>query len=88
MALQGITEWLRKDRCKLGTPMIMEKLRAKLQGHFNYYGVSGNCDMLQSFYHQACRIVFKWLNRRSQRKSCNWQGFGEMLSYFKFRSPR
>lgn len=81
-------KWIKKERCKLGTAAIMEKLRAKLQGHFNYYGVSGNCDMLKSFYHQTCRIVFKWLNRRSQRKSCNWQGFGEMLEYYRIPHPK
>jgi hypothetical protein len=70
------------------TPMIMEKLRAKLQGHYNYYGVSGNCDRLSAFYHQTCMITFKWLNRRSQRKSCNWQGFGEMLSYYRIPQPK
>ena len=43
----------------------MEALRAKLLGHFNYYGVSGNMDMLNSFYNLVRRIVFKWLNRRS-----------------------
>jgi RNA-directed DNA polymerase len=88
MALAAMQEWIKKERCKLGTAAIMEKLRSKLQGHFNYYGVSGNCDKLQSFYHQACRIVFKWLNRRSQRKSCNWNGFREMLEYYRIPRPR
>lgn len=60
-------QWAIKERCRLGTAAVLEKLRAKLQGHFNYYGVSGNFDMLQAFYRQACSIVFKWLNRRSQR---------------------
>lgn len=88
LALTAIKEWIKKERCKLGTAAIMEKLRAKLQGHFNYYGVSGNCDMLKSFYHQTCRIVFKWLNRRSQRKNCNWQGFREMLEYYRIPHPK
>jgi group II intron reverse transcriptase/maturase len=88
MALAAITAWIKKERCRLGTAAIMEKLRAKLQGHFNYYGVCGNIDMLHVFHRQACRIVFKWLNRRSQRKSCNWQGFREMLEYFNVPRPR
>jgi group II intron reverse transcriptase/maturase len=87
-ALSAMLSWIKSDRCKLGTTGIMEKLRAKLQGHYNYYGVSGNGDMLSSFYHQTCRIVFKWLNRRSQKKSCNWQGFREMLEFFKIPRPR
>jgi hypothetical protein len=36
MALAAITAWIKKERCRLGTAAIMEKLRAKLQGHFNY----------------------------------------------------
>ena len=88
LALTAMKEWIKKERCKLGTAAIMEKLRAKLQGHFNYYGVSGNCDMLKSFHHQTCRIVFKWLNRRSQRKSCNWQGFRKMLEYYRIPRPK
>ena len=88
LALMRMKDWIREEHCRLGTAEIMEKLRAKLQGHFNYYGVSGNCDMLRSFYHQTCRIVFKWLNRRSQRKSCNWQGFRGMLEYFRIPRPR
>jgi len=88
LALAAITTWIKEDRCKYGISIIMEKLRAKLQGHFNYYGVSGNVGMLQSFSYNACRIVFKWLNRRSQRKSFNWSGFKEMLKFFRIPQPR
>ena len=87
-ALAAIKEWIKSERCKFGIGVLMEKLRAKLQGHFNYYGVSGNYEKLQSFYHEACGIVFKWLNRRSQRKSYNWKGFEEMLKYYKIPRPR
>jgi len=38
MALKAMKEWIKSERCKLGTAALMEKLRAKLQGHFNYYG--------------------------------------------------
>ena len=88
LALSAMTTWIKAQRGVLGTAGIMEKLRAKLQGHYNYYGVSGNIAMLNSFYHQTCRIVFKWLNRRSQRKSCNWSRFREMLVYFRIPRPR
>jgi RNA-directed DNA polymerase len=88
LALSAITTWIKEDRCKYGTRAIMEKLRAKLLGHFNYYGVSGNMEMLKSFFSNACRIVFKWLNRRSQRKSCNWGGFKAMMDFFRIPRPR
>lgn len=32
-------------------------------------------------------FIFKWLNRRSQRKSYNWRGFSELLSQFKIPQP-
>jgi len=88
MALAAISSWIKKERSKLGTAVLLTKLRQKLQGHWNYYGVSGNYEMLSKFNSQACRLVFKWLNRRTQRKSCNWAGFKEMLSFFKVPRPR
>jgi len=87
-ALSAILSWIKKDRSRLGTGALLTKVKQKLQGHFNYYGVSGNYEMLSKFHYQVCRLVFKWLNRRTQRKSCNWAGFKEMLSYFKVPRPR
>ena len=87
-AIAGIQNWIKEVRCKLGTAGILIKLRQKLQGHWNYYGVRGNYDMLKKYYHQVKEIVLKWLNRRSQRKSCNWAGFDKMLKHFRVPSPR
>lgn len=88
LALSALTDWIKKDRSRLGTAALLIKFGQKLQGHFNYYGVSGNAEMLKRYYHQSCRIVFKWLNRRTQKKSCNWTGFSEMLAHFKVPLPR
>jgi len=67
-ALAGILQWIKKECCKLGTAKIFIKLRQKLQGHWNYYGVCGNYEMLSKYYHQVLKTIYKWLNRRSQRK--------------------
>ena len=88
LALMVILSWIKKERCKMGTSDILSKLRQKLQGHWNYYGVSGNIEMLNRYYWKVGRIMFKWLNRRSQRRSCNWQVFSDMLNYFKIPKPR
>jgi group II intron reverse transcriptase/maturase len=88
MALSAITKWIKLDRLASDIADIMESFRAKLLGHFNYYGVSGNMDMLKSFSNLSKRIVFKWLNRRSQRKSYNWRGFDELLKQFNVPQPR
>ena len=86
LALAAITKCIKLERYASDMVDIMDSFSAKLPGHFNYYGVSGNNDMLSSFYHHACHIVFKWLNRRSQRKSYSLHGFDELLK--KFRVPR
>jgi RNA-directed DNA polymerase len=71
LGLAVITKWIKLEQLVSDTVDIMGDLRAKLMGPFKYYGVSGNMDMLKSFYNLARRIVYKWLNRRSQRKSYN-----------------
>jgi len=88
LAIAAILTWIKAECSKLGTRALFTKLRQKLQGHWNYYGVCGNYEMLRQFYHQVCEIMYKWLNRRSQRKSCNWHGFSEMLKHFRIPRPR
>jgi group II intron reverse transcriptase/maturase len=88
LALTAMTVWIKKARSRLGTAALMIKFGQKLQGHFNEYGVSGNGEKMKGFYRQSCRIVFKWLNRRTQKKSCNWTRFCEMLRHFKVPRPR
>ena len=57
-------------------------LAAKLRGHYQYYGVSGNMPSLQRYYRLAMRLALKWLNRRSQRRSFNWAGFNAYLKHY------
>ncbi len=87
-ALASLRDWIRREKSRLGTAALFVKLKQKLQGHWNYYGVSGNYEMLHKFNVQARRLIFKWLNRRSQRKSCNWASFRAMLDYYQVPKPR
>ena len=48
---------------------------AKVRGHVRYYGVTFNTRALGVFVYQAIRIAYKWLNRRSQRRSFTWETF-------------
>ena len=66
----------------------MSTLRRKLQGHWNYYGVLGNSDRLWKLAHHVKRLVFKWLNRRSQRRSFNWARFVEAWERWEIPRPR
>jgi len=47
-----------------------------LRGHIQYYGVSGNSRGVAGYVYFATGLLFKWLNRRSQKRSMNWKRFG------------
>ena len=86
-SLKRFTEWC-KVKCRYGRKELFRELNAKLRGYYNYYGVVGNYASLKQFYDQAMRILYKWLNRRSQRRSYNWAGFRELLVEFQVERPR
>ena len=54
---------------------IWKQFNMKLRGHFQYYGVSFNTESLNSFHDESEKIIFKWLNRRSQKRSFDWDKF-------------
>ena len=60
-----------------GGRAMLEYVRRHLQGHIQYYGVSGNSRSLEQYVFQAGRLLFKWLNRRSQRRSVTWARFNQ-----------
>ena len=85
-SLKQLTVWC-QDKCRHGLKDLFRELNAKLRGYYNYYGVNGNYASLNQFFKSAIRILFKWLNRRSQRRSYNWTGFRELLQFFQIEQP-
>lgn len=79
--------WLRSNRT-LTTREIMQTTVRKLQGHFNYYGVTDNKQCVSNFKYQVRRILFKWLNRRGKRGCYNWDKFEKLLKLFPLPEPR
>jgi group II intron reverse transcriptase/maturase len=86
-SLKRLTQWCRKNR-NLRLRELFRKLNAKLRGYYNYYGVVGNYESLAQFFYRGMRILFKWLNRRSQRRSYNWDGFTALLEHYQVEKPR
>jgi RNA-directed DNA polymerase len=77
--LQRVKEWARARKDKERLPTLWTAFCAKLRGHIRYYGVSFNLAHVRRFLHRATRILWKWLNRRSQRRSMNWEQFRRFL---------
>ena len=70
--LKAVNTWGRLVRSQFPLKHIWAVFCSKLRGHIQYYGVSFNFRAVQTFEMKARRILFKWLNRRSQRRSFNW----------------
>jgi len=80
--------WLKRTRNLLPVKEWWPILAAKLRGHNQYYGVSGNMASLKRYYCTALRLTLKWLNRRSQRHSFDWDGFNRYLKHYPLPTPR
>ena len=68
--------------------ILMKKLNQKLVGHYRYYGVTYNVKMLIKYHYYVVNMLFKWLNRRSQKKSFTWEQFHMMLKDYPIAKPR
>lgn len=86
-SLHNFKVWA-KQNCLKRHKEFFSLLNSKLRGYYNYYGVIGNLDGIGDFYYRAIQILFKVLNRRSQRRSYNWVGFSHLLRHFEIERPR
>ena len=77
-AIRETTEWIKSNR-SLKLNDLIEALNSKLTGHYVYYGVIGNSSGLSEYFNQVIRGLFKWLNRRSQKKSMTWIRFQDKV---------
>jgi RNA-directed DNA polymerase len=84
--LKKVTLWFKENRNKMTLKKLWKTFCAKLRGHIQYYGVSHNLQRVEKFLYESIRIAFKWLNRRSQRKSFTWKKFELFLG--KFQPPK
>lgn len=67
---------------------IIRKLNQILVGYYHYYGITDNSRSLELMYHHVRRMLFYWLNRRSNRKSYSWEGFNDMMKNFPLAKPK
>src|SRR4030066_164501 len=80
--------WFRSVRNLVKVREWWPILCAKLRGHFQYYGVSCNYRGILRFYFHTVRFVFKWIKRRSQKKSMNWDRFNAYLVRYPLPRPK
>jgi RNA-directed DNA polymerase len=85
--LKELNEWMKAVRNMVELKDWWKVLEAKLRGHYEYYGISGNYDSMQKFYRRSCKLAYKWINRRSQKRSMTWEQFLKYLEQFPLPKP-
>lgn len=63
-------------------PEVGQWLRRVVQGFFNYHAVPGNWESLRCFSREVCRMWFRRLRRRSQRRHITWARFAPIAEYW------
>ena len=87
-SLLKFTAWASKARSILRKGEMLRSARRRLQGYLNYYAITDNSQRCSYYVYRVKRILFKWLNRKSQRKAYTWASFSMALAYIKWSTPR
>jgi len=80
-SIQAFKEWVKLTRNRMKLDQLWSLARAKLQGHFSYFGVTFNEAKLNHFYFACNGLLFRWLNRRSQKRSFTWDKYDRRLRF-------
>ena len=86
--LREAKEWLKKERSHLKRGELLLRAKQKLDGHLNYYAITDNERECANFRHQMERLLYRWLNRQSQRDSDPWGRVKAALNWVKWPSVR
>ena len=80
--LRNVNQWCRRYRNQYRLSELWVQFCRKLQGHVQYYGVSFNSEAVSKFIRKSCCIFLKWINRRSQKQSMNFEQFNHYMDLF------
>jgi RNA-directed DNA polymerase len=86
--IKDMNAWLKAVRGQTAVKEWWPTLQAKLRGHYQYYGVSGNYAAISQFYRQTLTLVLRWLNRRGDKASFNGPGFAAYLARYPLPKPK
>lgn len=86
-SIKNLLQWCKENR-HLRLRKFFDFLNVKLRGYYTHYGIIGNSESLYQYHEAARQILFKWLNRRSQRKSFNWKTFNKIVKIYNMVTPK
>jgi RNA-directed DNA polymerase len=86
-SINEFKDWARRNRNLLKKGEMLRRAKSKATGHLNYYAVTDNSERCTTYIHHVTRILFKWLNRKSQRKTYTWEGYLQALKWAGWPKP-
>ncbi len=87
-SLSKFTRWAKKARHVLRKGEMLREARIRVMGHLGYYAITDNLVRCDTYVYRAMRILYKWLNRKSQRKAYTWEGFKQALAWVDWPKAR
>ena len=82
--LKELKSWLQRERSRTKQGKLLQQAKLKLEGHLNYYAITDNSQMCHRFSNEFAQLLYKWLNRQSQRKSYDWARFQDALAWVRW----
>lgn len=79
--IKAMNEWLKKTRNLVKLEEWWNGLRVRLLGHYRYYGISGNMRELRKFSIRTAKLAYKWINRRSQKRSYTYRQYCDFRKF-------
>ena len=86
-SLRKFTDWVKRARHVLRKGEMLRQARARVIGHLSYYAITDNTVRCSYYVYRTKHILFKWVNRKSQRKAYTWKSFIQALVWVKWPQP-
>lgn len=85
--VKEIKIWIKEHRY-YKTKQLIDEINIKLKGHYQYFGVTDNSYSLRQFEKCVNKLLWKWLNKRSQRRSYTREEFSMLLKQLPLLQPK
>ena len=84
---QDFKMWMKENMHK---PIIevMDIIKRKLIGHYNYYGINNNSKSISNYYLYVKWTTYRILNRRHQKRSMSYEIFNRIWSGLHMPTPQ
>lgn len=86
-AFTDFTDWIKKNRNVMKTKELLKVVNLKLRGHYEYFGYRCNRNNLAKYHFEVSTALYKWLNRRSQKKDMSMERFIEAIAKHLYQPP-